>query len=127
VSKTNIEHEEAWYAEPFHGTYNHNFMIFPFQGTWQDNHVSTVSKSYTDEVYMREIYANADGGNNLTNKSFINIDQPNVEITSIEPSEKGMIIRLNEREGKSCSATVTIGGKSKKVSIQPNGIVEIKL
>lgn len=127
VSKTNIHHEEAWYAEPFHGTYNHNFMIFPFQGTWQDNHISTIAKSFTDEVYMREIYAIPDGGNNQTNKSFININQPNVEITSIEPTEKGLIIRLNEREGKSCSVIVTIGAKSKKVDIQPNGIVEIKL
>ncbi len=127
VSKEHVDHELAWYAEPFHGTYKHDFMIYPFEGTWQDNHTPMVAKSYTDEVYMREIYSNPTGNNIVTNKSIINVDKPNVEITSIEPTEKDVIFRLNEREGKSCAVTVTLGSKSKKVNIQPNGIIVIKL
>src|SRR5690606_18890288 len=27
---TNVHHEPAWYAEPFHGIYNHRFMLYPY-------------------------------------------------------------------------------------------------
>ncbi|MDA3863250.1 MAG: hypothetical protein PF689_05205, partial [Deltaproteobacteria bacterium] len=46
VNNILVNHEPAWYAEPFHGTYNHNFMLFPYEGSWEENHAAKVAIAY---------------------------------------------------------------------------------
>ena len=127
VDKTNIEHEPAWYAEPFHGTYNHKFMVYPFDGSWQEEHAPAISKSYTQEVYIREFFPVQNSGNLPAEKSLISVDHPGVEITSMDILDNKLTLRLNDKEGKDSDIKLTIGRKTKKVHIPANGIIDIKL
>ena len=126
VGETRVDHEPAWYAEPFHGTYNHKFMLYPFDGTWQENHASSVSKSYSEEVYMREFFPEKSSGNLPPEKSLISISQPGIEITSIEPKGKQLMIRLNDKENRESDIRLVVGNKTKDVHLRANGIVNVE-
>jgi len=126
VSETRVDHEPAWYAEPFHGTYTHKFMLFPFDGSWQENHAPAVSKSYTEEVYIREFFPVKNSGNEPSEKSLISISQPGIELTSIEPKGHELLIRLNDKENKESDVKLTIGKKTKNIHINANGILNVE-
>lgn len=125
ISKTQVEHEPAWYSEPFHGTYNHKFMLYPFDGSWQEQHVPAVSKSYTAEVYIREFYPENNEGSLEPEKSLISIGQPGIEITSMDITDKGLTLRLNDKEGKVSKVKLTIGNKTRKTQVPANGIIDV--
>jgi hypothetical protein len=127
VSHTNIKHEPAWYSEPFHGNYIHKFMLYPYDGTWQENHAPSISKSYTDDVFLREVYPGNNTVNLETEKNLISVDQPGIEITSMDVTDKGLSLRVNDKEGKQSTVNITIGKKNKKAEIQANGIINITL
>jgi hypothetical protein len=126
VTETQVDHEPAWYAEPFHGTYTHKFMLFPYDGNWQENHAPSVSKSYTEEVYLREFFPVKNSGDLSPEKSLISLSQPGIEITSIEPKGNELLIRLNDKEKKDSEVNLKIGNKTKNVHIQANGIINVK-
>ena len=44
VSPTVVQHDREWYAEPFHGIYDHEFVLYPYEGTWQDAHLPKVMR-----------------------------------------------------------------------------------
>ena len=125
VDKTTIDHEPAWYAESFHGTYNHQFMIFPYNGSWQDEHAPAISKSFTEDVYIREFYSDQNSGNLRAEKSLITIDKPGIEITSMVITDKGLTLRLNDKERKASDIKLTIGTKTKNIHIPANGIIDV--
>jgi len=125
VTETQVDHEAAWYAEPFHGTYNHIFMIYPFDGNWQENHASTISKSYTEEIYLREFSPVKNFGRFPPEKSLISLNQPGIEITSIETKGNELMIRLNDKENRDSDVKLIIGKKTKDVHIRANGIVNV--
>jgi hypothetical protein len=127
VCKTNVKHEPAWYAEPFHGTYQHQFMILPFNGTWNENHLNDAIKNYTNGVYIREFFPTLSEKGIAAQNSFLSIDQPGVEITSIETSKEGVNIRLNEKEGRAIDCTINFDGKTKKVALAAHGIVDVNI
>jgi hypothetical protein len=124
VNETQIDHEPAWYAEPFHGTYYHNFMFYPFDGPWQETHASAVSKSYTEGIYIREFSPTKNSGNMPPEKSLISINQPGVEITSMDYKANKLLIRLNDKEGKDSDVKLIIGNSTKDIHISANGIMD---
>ncbi|MCE5344815.1 MAG: hypothetical protein LLG13_00830 [Bacteroidales bacterium] len=125
VDKTTVNHEPAWYAEPFHGTYSHKFMLFPFNGQWQGSHAPAVSKSFTQGVYIREFYPSQNTGTLPAEKSLITVDNQGIEITSMDFSGNSLMLRINDREGKSCDLNLTIKDKTKKIKVPSNGIINV--
>ncbi len=126
ISQTEIEHEPAWYSEPFQGTYNHQFMLYPFDGSWQENNAPVVSKNYTEKIYLREFYPAKNSGELSAEKNLISVSQPGIEITSIEPVVNGLRVRLNDKLNRDSDVAIKIGDKTKMVHIQANGIVDVE-
>ena len=126
VSETRVDHEPAWYSEPFHGTYTHKFMFYPFDGSWQEKNVPAVSKSYTEDIYLREFYPVKNSGELPPEKSLISLNQTGIEITSMEPKGNELLIRLNDKENKDSDVRLIIGKKTKNVHIRANGIVNVE-
>jgi len=126
VNKGFVKHEPAWYLEPFHGAYKHSFMLYPFTGNWQENHAPTISRSYTQEVYLREFYPADNSGRLPAGNSLISVDQPGIEITSMDIREGKVSLHLNDKEGKASKVKLSIGDKTKILDIPANGIVDIK-
>ena len=126
VNKTMVDHELAWYAEPFHGSYSHRVMLFPFVGNWQENHVPAVSKSFTQGVYVREFYPESNTNVLPVEKSLISVDDKGIEITSMDFKEDRLIFRLNDKENMAANIKLTIDDKSKKIKVPANGIIDVK-
>jgi hypothetical protein len=126
VNESRVDHEPAWYAEPFHGEYTHKYMLYPFDGTWQENHAPAVSKSYTEDICIYEFTPVKNSGQLPPERSLISLDQPGIEITSMEPHGNAVLIRLNDKENKDSDVKLTIGKKSKNVHIPANGIINVE-
>ncbi len=123
IDKTTIDHEPAWYAEPFHGTYHHQLMIYPYSGSWQEQHTPAISKSYTEDVYIREFYPNPNSGDLPGEKSLISVNQKGIEITSMEYVGDKLNVRLNDKENKATDVILIIGKDTKNISVPRSGIV----
>jgi hypothetical protein len=122
TDKTTVKHEHAWYSEPFHGEYHHQVMLYPYSGNWKEVHVPLAFRNYTQPVYIRECQAQPSG--KLPAKdSWIVLSQPNIEITSMEPQEKGIQVRFNEKEGTATQVEMNIKGKTVQLPIHSFGIV----
>lgn len=122
TDKTTVKHEHAWYSEPFHGEYHHQVMLYPYSGNWKEVHVPLTFRNYTQPVYIRECQAQPNG--KLPAKdSWIVLSQPNIEITSMEPQEKGIQVRFNEKEGTATQVEMNIKGKTVQLPIHSFGIV----
>lgn len=120
--KTTVQHEPAWYSEPFHGEYHHQVMLYPYAGDWKEVHVPQVFRNFTQPVYIHECQAQPSG--KLPAKdSWIDMSQPNIEITSMEPQGKGIQVRFNEKEGTATQVKMAIKGKAVQLPVQPFGIV----
>jgi hypothetical protein len=127
VNKGSVKHEPAWYSEPFHGEYKHSFMIYPFDGSWQENHAPAVSRSYAQKIYLSEFYPSGHKGELPAEKSLISVDRQGVEITSMDITGGQVSLRLNDKEGKASEVKLTIGNKTKTITVPANGITEVKL
>jgi hypothetical protein len=127
VNREKVLHEPAWYLEPFHGTYKHEFMIFPFKGSWQENFVPTVAKSYIEDVYLKEFFPQ----NSLsqlkmpTSRSFIQVSNPAVQISSMEMIGKKLNVRINDKSREDTRVKISINGKEKTVKLKASGIVDV--
>lgn len=120
--KTNVSQEEAWYAEPFQGGYNHRVVFMPYKGTWQDCHLPQMLRWLSQPVYCREII-HAGYGSLPAEGSFLQVDVPNVDITVVDDEGQGIFIRCNEREGRKTDAVIILDKKKYKISLPPFGIV----
>ena len=125
VDKTTVDHEPAWYSEPFHGTYTHKFMLYPYTGSWQENHAPAISKSYTGEIYLRELYPVNNSGKMPSEKSLVSVSRQGIEITSMNKAGNELTLRLNDKEGKTSDIKITIEGKTNNISMPANGIVDV--
>lgn len=121
---TDVQHEPAWYAEPFHGTYDHEIVLYPYQGTWQEAHLPKKIREFKEPVYVSLASSSAQGNvEDITTKaSFASISEPNVEITTMDFTSAGFEFRLNEREGKKTSVNLQIGEKIYQMDIPEYGI-----
>jgi len=125
MDSTTVDHESAWYAEPFHGIYSHRLMIYPFSGSWQEQHAPEIAKNYTQGVILREFYASSGSGTLPAEQSLVSVDCSGIEITSMDCSEKGLSVRLNEIEGKASGVKIVIGNETRQVAMPANGIVDV--
>lgn len=127
IRKNSVDHHAAWYSEPFHGEYTHRVMFFSYSGDWREAHIPSVFRSFSQPVYVRECYAQPVEDSLPASASWIEQSQPNIEITSIDITDRGTEIRINEKEGRKCKAEMKIGKKSLRLPIEAYGIVTHKL
>ncbi len=121
---TDVHHEPAWYAEPFHGTYNHEIILYPYRGTWQEVHLPKKFREFREPVYVSLITSSQNERKNIPTKaSIVSISEPNVELTSMDYTSQGLEFRVNEREGRKTKANLLINGKNHKLKIPEYGIV----
>ena len=125
---TDVQHETAWYAEPFHGTYNHEIIFYPYRGTWQEAHLPEKFREFREPVYMglASLPNQSEGESIPTKASLVSISEPNVEITTIDYTSAGLEFRVNEREGKQTFVNMQIAGKPYQLQVPEYGIVEGK-
>ena len=123
--KNDVSHEEAWYSEPFHGTYHHRILLIPYGGTWQEAHLPQTLRSVHQPVYTRECHPAK--GPLPARESLITTESPNVDITTIDDGSQGLVLRLNEREGRPTKTTLRLRGQEYKAALKPYGIVTLPL
>lgn len=121
--KTTVQHESAWYSEPFHGEYHHQAMLYPYEGDWKSAHVPLAFRNYTQPVYIRECYPQATVGRLPASDSWVEMNHPNIEITSMEPQGAGIQVRLNEKEGTETQVQMKLKDQTIRLAVQPFGIV----
>lgn len=121
---TEVDHEPAWYSEPFHGEYLHRIILSPYDGSWREAHLPSLMQKDASKVYIREVRAGKSRSKQPLEKSFIQCKQPNVELTMMELQGDSLVYRLNEREGQSTEAEINILGTEEHISLAPFGIGE---
>lgn len=124
---TEVDHEPAWYAEPFHGRYHHRFVVWNYDGDWRSNHIPAQFRAVSQPVYLRRCHPGDSQPTWPVQQSFLQVSEPNVEVTTLREEDGSRIMRLNEREGRQTSVTVTWGGKAYSATLQPFGIETIRL
>lgn len=122
ITKTEVNHETAWYFEPFHGTYHHRLILVPYKGKWQDAHLPRKMEAVSAPVYLRECWAKGNGSRPFT-QSFAECDNEGCEVTMMEMVDGKLKYRINEREGNNTIYTLTIGEKTFKNKILPFQII----
>lgn len=127
INKNSVHHHTAWYSEPFHGEYHHRVMLYSYSGDWREAHIPSVFRNFTQPVYVRECYAQPIEGALPASDSWIELSQPNIEITSIDITDKGTELRINEKEGRESKAVMKIGRRSLRLPIEAYGIETHKL
>lgn len=123
ITKTEVEHEPAWYSEPFHGEYEHQILLYSYKGDWKDVHVPSVFRNYTQPAYIRECYPAKEWGNLPAEQTWVEFNTPNIDITTMERNEKGFLLRLNEREGVNTEVRMKIKNKEEGILVPAFGIV----
>ena len=98
VSPTVVQHDLEWYAEPFHGIYDHEFVLYPFEGTWQDAHLPKIMRQASQKVYVREVSPSSGAG--AVKGTFIQGVPSNADVTGVFYGDDGLKVRLNEKEGR---------------------------
>lgn len=124
-AKNEVNHELAWYAEPFHGQYRHRVLLQPYNGTWQEAQLPVAFRSEAQPVYLHECHPS--GTDSSYSQSFVQVDVPNVEITTMDCEGDTFFMRLNEREGRSTSTSVHLVGRTHKVNLPPYGIATLSM
>jgi hypothetical protein len=122
-TKTEVDHEAAWYSEPFHGEYKHQIVLFPYNGDWKEAHLPLISKESTQPVYVRECFSGGSNEHLSAEMSLINIDKPNIEITSMEMKDGGLQLRMNDMEGTDTYVSLKMKNKTSEIHVPSFGIV----
>lgn len=123
-NSTDVDHEPAWYSEPFHGRYHHRIVVHPYEGSWQDAHLPWVMKSRSTPVYVREYVGNDGNGSASAEQSLLQLNEPNIDVTSVRTDGTALTFRVNEREGKSTAFDILIGTRHYRDTLPPFGIRE---
>jgi hypothetical protein len=128
VNDLTVFHERPMYAETFKGEYNHEFAIYPFEGSWQEINPSKLVRSIVNGPYIFETEVNKASSNNdiPSSASLIKLDNEDVEITSIDKKEE-FFIRLNERTGNINKGNISVGNWNKPFSMTGFEIKKVEL
>ncbi|MEN8203122.1 MAG: hypothetical protein ABFS28_11045 [Bacteroidota bacterium] len=124
--KAKVLHEKEWYIEPFHGQYKHRLMVFPYEGSWQENDAPAVARDFIEDFYLREFIPSAGASGAPLEKSLISLDNRAIDITSMEYIDGSLNIRLNDKEGSESDVRLGIGKRTKKLHIPESGIVTLE-
>ncbi|MCR4920105.1 MAG: hypothetical protein K5945_00150 [Bacteroidaceae bacterium] len=127
LDRTNVLQHECWYAEPFHGAYNHRVALVPFKGRWSEAHIPQTLRAISQPVCIREVILGNGKGRIPAEATLMQVGQPNVDVTTIDDEGNGMMLRLNEREGLATNALVTVGQQQYHAELPPFGVVQIRL
>jgi len=98
-------------------------VLFPYNGDWKEAHLPLISKESTQPVYVRECFSGASGEHLPAEMSLIDIDKPNVEITSMEMKDGGLQLRMNDMEGTDTHVSLKMKNKTSEIHVPPFGIV----
>lgn len=123
---TDVDHESAWYAEPFHGTYRHNLVLYPYAGSWKEAHLPRTMHDETRGIYVRECFPNGHSAAKEATlplrASLIETNAPDLDITTMQVENGELAFRINELEGRTEDALFTIGNKKYRIKATPFGI-----
>ena len=125
-SPTHVNHEPAWYSEPFHGTYRHRIILRPYDGEWEQEHVPLIFRNFSSPVYVRQV---SGSGKRMRKRfspehSFLSVGSPDVDVTMMDIDAKGnCTFRLNGRTGGNQTFSVNVGNRKTAVEVGPYGIV----
>ncbi len=123
---TEVHHEPAWYAEPFHGTYDHEVVLYPYRRTWQEAHIPARFREFREPIYVSLITPGTQSpmADIPTCASLADISPSDVEVTMMDHTSKGLTFRVNERVGKQTKVSMKIAGKTYQIDVPPFGIAE---
>ena len=127
INKNSVNHHTSWYSEPFHGEYSHQIVLHSYEGDWRDAHIPSLFRSFTQPVYVRECHSQSRKGKLPASDSWIELSQPNIEITSIDTTADGTELRINEKEGRECEAKIKVGKTNINLPIKAYGIETHKM
>ena len=113
VSPTVVQHDREWYAEPFHGIYDHEFVLYPYEGTWQAAHLPKVMREVSQDVYVRQICPTS--GNGAYKGAFLKGIPVNADVTGVFYEKDGLKVRMNEREGAGSETMAPFAIKMMKI------------
>lgn len=101
--KLDLENEYYWMDQ---GRQTFRMTLLPHKGDWREANVPRKAEEFLSRPVM--IYQGIHPGKLSKSASFLNIDVPNVNITSIKEAEKGddLIIRCVETLGRATSAKI---------------------
>lgn len=119
---TDVEHDVEWYAEPFHGCYDHVLTFQPFEGSWTAAHVPAAMRALSQDVYVRPIKPSAAAASVPYTASWVENVPQQVDITSVYDQDGTLLVRLNEREGAPVQAGIRVLGKECAGDVPPFGI-----
>ena len=125
-SPTHVNHEPAWYSEPFHGSYHHRIILRPYDGEWEQEHVPLMFRNFTSPVYVRQVSGSAGRLRKRISpeQSFMSVGSQDVDVTMMDVDAEGnCTLRLNGRIGGEQEVSVKIGSRSADVKVGPFGIV----
>ncbi|NLA58557.1 MAG: hypothetical protein GX855_06620, partial [Firmicutes bacterium] len=113
--------DNRWEEEPFYGTYEHEFVIYPFDGTWQAADIPGRA-----EEALAPVFYSVMGSTQEETRSFIECSEPGVNITSLRLVDNRPTIRLVEELGLERRCTITFLGERKEIELKPYQIATIK-
>lgn len=101
--KLDLENEYYWMDQ---GMQSFRMVLLPHKGDWREANVPRKAEEFLSKPVM--IYQGIHPGKLSKSASYMNVDAPNVIITSIKESEKGddLIIRCVETLGQTASAKI---------------------
>ena len=121
---TDVDHEPAWYAEPFHGEYLHSITFMPYVGNWHDCHLPSSMQEAHAPVYVRPLLGNR-RGKMPASQSFLSYDAKNLRLTKLECEGDSVALRFCEREGRQSPFTLQLLGNESTCEISPFGILSV--
>ena len=113
--------DNRWEEEPLYGTYEHEFVIYPFDGTWQAADIPGRA-----EEALAPVFYSVMGSTQEETRSFIECSEPGVNITSLRLVDNRPTIRLVEELGLERRCTITFLGERKEIELKPYQIATIK-
>jgi alpha-mannosidase len=92
-----------------------NYSILPHQGKWDKSHIWTAGTAWAEPLIA--VVCNSKQKQENAARSFITIDKPGFEISSMTYNQDTLQVRLYNAEGDASARKITFNGKIKKAQL----------
>jgi hypothetical protein len=113
-----ITHFNTWDEELFFGTYEHEFVICPFTGTWQEQGVAVNSLAINTPVRQLRLTGGSHAGEEAPSASLLEVTSPSVCVQSATWEDGKLKLLLNEIAGKEAACRLRVGDDTITVTLQ---------
>jgi hypothetical protein len=104
------------------------YALRSHQGDWRQGEAFLFSGDVSRPLIARQVNRNQKGMLPAQEAAFLQLDQPNVEVSTFKPAEangKGLILRLNELMGRETRITITLPFLKSVVSATETSLLEV--